>query len=331
MPESLTLSPGRHFQPNFSAEKEKWQGRPFGSAGRDASPVALIVGAPEYRGQADVPYGWPFSKRIQKQQLQGRQFHVGRTGELKPSRYDVPPITYQGNLLLEQVEQTRHIAERPKTSGDEWLRHLMREPSPAVYRFDGQEPSEGVKQHQLHLGQEEPFGTLVTFCVDALPISTSRSGLLGQTVGRARGTHSRRHLGFLAHSALHSLHRRVMRKSEEPANFKAAVGVLDRVRETAADMDYEVPSPLVIANARQVLARVCDKDSREFYVYPMPYGGISIDAATPRRTRVIIICGPDGTAQGLVGRDMEVESKDYSDIGEVPDAFILDALADLSV
>lgn len=103
---------------------------------------------------------------------------------------------------------------------------------------------------------------------------------------------------------------------------------LNRIRETAADMDYEVPSPLVIANARQVLAKVCENNNREFYVYPMPYGGIAIDFATPPRTRVIIICGPDGTAQGLVGQEMEVESKDYNDIDDVPDYFILDALAD---
>ena len=96
-------------------------------------------------------------------------------------------------------------------------------------------------------------------------------------------------------------------------------------------MDYKVPSAMVIDNAREVLARVCDKDSREFYVYPMPYGGISIDAATPPRTRVIIICGPDDTAQGLVGRAMDVESKDYDDVGDVPDSFILNALADLPV
>ncbi len=124
---------------------------------------------------------------------------------------------------------------------------------------------------------------------------------------------------------------RVMPDTEKPANFKTAVGVLNQVRQAAMDMGYEVPSPKVMENARRVLARVCDKDSREFYVYPMPYGGISIDAATPPRTRVIIICGPDGTAQGLVGREMEVESKDYADVGDAPDSFILDALADLPV
>ena len=124
---------------------------------------------------------------------------------------------------------------------------------------------------------------------------------------------------------------RVMPETEEPANFKTAVRVLNQVRQTAMDMGYEVPSAKVMDNARQVLARVCDKDSREFYVYPMPYGGVSIDAATPPRTRVIIICGPDGTAQGLVGREMEVKSKDYDDVGDAPDSFILDALADLLV
>ncbi len=299
MPESLTL-PG-----------QKRQGHPFGSTRSDASPVSVFGSAPSYKGQADVLYGWPSSKQKEKQQPQGQPFHVGRRGALKTS---LPATTYLSELL--QV-QDQYILEGHKLLGDEWSRHPLQEPSSVAYSFAGQEPSE--------VG---PFGT---FLEEAPQISTSRPELLGQTDGRVRVTHSRRPLGSRAHSYLHSLHSRVMRTIEEPANFKAAVGALTQVRQMAMDLSYEVPTPSVIDNARQILGKVCEKDSREFFVYPMPYGGISIDAATPPRTRVVIICGPDGTAQGLVGRNMEVESKDYGDIGEVPDAFILDALADLPV
>jgi hypothetical protein len=179
----------------------------------------------------------------------------------------------------------------------------------AAYRFEDREPSETAKQLELQPSQARLLSTYFKFSSppDTDPETQDAFAVVDEWPSRVKP------------------------ETEEPANFTTAVGVLNQVRQMAMDMGYEVPSPKVIDNARQVLARVCDKDSREFYVYPMPYGGISIDAATPPRTRVIIICGPDGTAQGLVGREMDVKSRDYGDVGEVPDSFILDALADLPV
>ena len=294
----LALSPAIRSQHDLLTEK--WRARPFGSAGGDTSLFAVAVGVPR----------WQVAKRMEKPQLQGRQIYAGRKGELKTSsRHDISATTYLSEQLHVLVGQGQHIVEDHWASGDERLRRLMWGASGAAYRFEDREPSETAKQLELQLSQARPLSTYFKFSSppDTDPETQDAFAVVDEWPSRVKP------------------------ETEEPANFTTAVGVLNQVRQMATDMGYEVPSPKVIDNARQVLARVCDKDSREFYVYPMPYGGISIDAATPPRTRVIIICGPDGTAQGLVGREMDVKSRDYGDVGEVPDSFILDALADLPV
>ena len=111
-----------------------------------------------------------------------------------------------------------------------------------------------------------------------------------------------------------------------PSDLEEALLDLYSCRRIAAEENLVPPSSDSVRNADRVLRAMYISAPRTYAIYPMPEGEVAIDAHTPRGTKVVVICGADGSAHCLTYIDGEFGRREYKDVSDVPDDFIRDAL-----
>ena len=119
-----------------------------------------------------------------------------------------------------------------------------------------------------------------------------------------------------------------MRKMDasDPPDLVEALLDLYGVRRVAEENGGVLPEADALPGAERILRAMYRTAPRPYAVYPMPDGDIAIDAHSPRGTKVVVMCDPDGSARCLVYIDEEFDRREYHDPSVIPDSFIREAL-----
>ena len=108
-----------------------------------------------------------------------------------------------------------------------------------------------------------------------------------------------------------------------------ALSDLDRVRQEAREDGFLAPSGAAAENARRLLHDIYRIFPRRFEIYPTPDGEVALDVPGGPGRSVLLLCGSDGGALCSVNMNGAHRRARYSDARELPDGFVLDALAEL--
>ncbi len=114
--------------------------------------------------------------------------------------------------------------------------------------------------------------------------------------------------------------------SEDPPDLVEALLDLHDCQRVAVEAARVLPESATVKTAERILRVLYGIAPRPYAVYPMPEGDIAIDAQSPLGTKVVVICGPSGSARCLVYINGEFERREYEDISGLPDAFIKESL-----
>ena len=112
-------------------------------------------------------------------------------------------------------------------------------------------------------------------------------------------------------------------------DLRDALYDLDEARDEAREEGFPAPSDVALGNARRLLHAMYRLSPRRFEIYPMPDGGIAIDAPGGSGRSVLLLCGSDGGALCSVNMDGVRRRARYSETRGLPDGFVRDALAEL--
>ncbi len=112
----------------------------------------------------------------------------------------------------------------------------------------------------------------------------------------------------------------------DPPDLVEALLDLHSCQRVAQEDEAAPPESEVLRSAERVLRTMYGTAPRPYAVYPMPEGEVAIDAHTPPGTKVVVICGTDGTARCLVYINEEFHRREYEELSAIPDIFIKEAL-----
>ena len=114
--------------------------------------------------------------------------------------------------------------------------------------------------------------------------------------------------------------------ASDPPDLVEALLDLYGVRRVAEENGGVLPEADALPGAERILRAMYRTAPRPYAVYPMPDGDIAIDAHSPRGTKVVVMCDPDGSARCLVYIDEEFDRREYHDPSVIPDSFIREVL-----
>ena len=112
-------------------------------------------------------------------------------------------------------------------------------------------------------------------------------------------------------------------------DLEDALQELAEVPDYAAEDDLDIPSEIASANAERLLKAMYAISPRRYGVYPVSGARIAIDVRGSNDRGMVVTCDSDGGALCLVSIDGERRRARYSTARQLPDGFILEALADL--
>ncbi|MCY3831127.1 MAG: hypothetical protein OXF89_18525 [Rhodospirillaceae bacterium] len=119
-------------------------------------------------------------------------------------------------------------------------------------------------------------------------------------------------------------------KSRNP-DLRDALRDLQDVVAEASEEQFPVPSEAALANARRLLPEMYRISPRRYEVYPTPDGEIAVDAPGGHGRSVVILCNSEGGALCLVNMNGAHRRAHYSNAGRLPDGFVREALAELTL
>ena len=120
-------------------------------------------------------------------------------------------------------------------------------------------------------------------------------------------------------------------KSSDPPDLVEALLDLHSVQKVAEENGDLIPEPDALPKVERVLRALYKNAPRPYAVYPMPDGDIAIDAHSPKGTKLVVICDPDGSARCLVYLNEKFDRREYKDPSVIPDSFIMEALSKTQV
>ena len=115
-------------------------------------------------------------------------------------------------------------------------------------------------------------------------------------------------------------------ETSDPPDLEEALRDLYSVRRVAEEDGSVIPEEDALLGAERVLRAMYRTAPRPYAVYPMPDGDIAIDAHSPKGTKMVVMCDPDGSARCLVYINEEFDQREYDDASVIPDRFIREAL-----
>ncbi len=298
--ESSVLSPQVRLH-DFLAQAEKWQARILSSQPREQGSMRLFLGL------------------MENQQPQGWQFRRGRReDELKDSLYEMGAITVHA--------RERHVSEYDlhPTGRDRFVMQcgLL----PTSYGVEERESSQFGSWNTIQIGLQLPTDEAALADNDSffeLILNSSLENGLQEALHEIEGVQQEPEEEW-EQTSLRSPESSTLTVDQDLQN---ALAELASVPEDAAEADFTLPTREVQVMAEKVLRRLYRISPRPYHVYVMPYGDISINAATPWRTALTITCDVDGTARCLVYDQGNMEQRDYEDPAMIPDDWIRRNLA----
>lgn len=114
--------------------------------------------------------------------------------------------------------------------------------------------------------------------------------------------------------------------TREHPELAEALMDLYSLQRIAEEEGEEMPDDETIDRAASLLRKLFRISPRHYYVYTMPGGSVAIDAHSPQDTKLVFVCSADGTAKSLFYFDNEMIRREYDNLSEIPNEFILDAL-----
>ncbi len=114
-------------------------------------------------------------------------------------------------------------------------------------------------------------------------------------------------------------------------NLRDALHDLDGAIAEAREENLPAPSQAALTNGRRLLQAMYRISPRRFEVYPTPDGEIAIDAPGGHGRSVLLLCDSDSGALCLVNMNGVHRRARYSDADLLPDGFIREALAELTL
>ena len=109
-------------------------------------------------------------------------------------------------------------------------------------------------------------------------------------------------------------------------HLEAALEDLKDCKDEAREKDFPEPTETALHNAERLLKKMYECLPRRFEVYPIPKGGIAIQASHRPEIAVSVLCESDGGVLCLVSASDHSRRAWYSKAEVLPDGFLYDAL-----
>lgn len=105
---------------------------------------------------------------------------------------------------------------------------------------------------------------------------------------------------------------------------------INEIKKEAEEEGFVEPSQRALENAQNVLGVICCVSSRNYEVYPMPDGRVSIDVPNGKGSSIWILCEESGRISCLVNIKGNPQGReDYGGIEKFTIDFVSEALAEL--
>ena len=118
--------------------------------------------------------------------------------------------------------------------------------------------------------------------------------------------------------------------AKDPKDLAEALGDLQEVAQEALEEGFQQPTETAVKNAARLVRAIFGVHPCRLEVYPTADGEIAIDAAGEHRGSVILLCAAAGGALCLVNTGNGSHRARYSEVDQLPDWFLSEALAELS-
>ena len=111
----------------------------------------------------------------------------------------------------------------------------------------------------------------------------------------------------------------------------AALNDLHNANEEAREEGFPIPSDIAIRNSEELVKNIYEIFPKRFEVYPTQDGEIAVDIYNGKGSSVILLCDSVGEILCMVNISGNSRRAHYSQIDQLPDGFVREALNELSV
>ena len=115
-----------------------------------------------------------------------------------------------------------------------------------------------------------------------------------------------------------------------PESLAEALRDLQDVAQEAREEGFPQPTETVLSNAARLVRAIFGLHPFRLEVYPTPDGEVAIDALGDHSGSVILLCDAAGGALCLVNTGNGSHRARYSEVDQLPDWFLSEALAELA-